>query len=234
METRVQMLSSGGQERLAWLAAWEACGREPFAHPGYVESFCAADDEPRLVHVVTSGGLAIMPVILRAMPGTRASGGGSLLDATSPYGYGGPYREGAASAEFWPGLLRAMEEVGAVSMFGRLALDAPIPETLPVGATLRVDSENVVVDRSRPPDEQWLHYEHKVRKNVKKALRADLGCEVKDAFTDVAEFAAHRGFITGESERLFDRGVTLPSGSALHDDEIGRVLSALRATLAAA
>jgi len=47
-------------------------------------------------------------------------------------------------------------------------------------------------------------------------------------------FAAHRGFITGESERLFDRGVTLPSGSALHDDEIGRVLSALRATLAAA
>jgi len=47
-------------------------------------------------------------------------------------------------------------------------------------------------------------------------------------------FAAHRSFITGESERLFDRGVTLPSGSVLRDDEIGRVLSALRATLAAA
>jgi dTDP-4-amino-4,6-dideoxygalactose transaminase len=47
-------------------------------------------------------------------------------------------------------------------------------------------------------------------------------------------FAAHRGFITGESERLFDRGVTLPSGSALHDDEIGRVIKALRAALVVA
>jgi len=44
-------------------------------------------------------------------------------------------------------------------------------------------------------------------------------------------FAAHRGFITGESERLFDRGVTLPSGSALQDDEIGRVLKALISVL---
>ena len=47
-------------------------------------------------------------------------------------------------------------------------------------------------------------------------------------------FASHRSFITGESERLFDRGVTLPSGSALQDDEIGRVIGALRATFAAA
>jgi len=37
-------------------------------------------------------------------------------------------------------------------------------------------------------------------------------------------FASSRAFVNGQSERLFDRGVTLPSGSVLHDDEIERVI----------
>jgi dTDP-4-amino-4,6-dideoxygalactose transaminase len=44
-------------------------------------------------------------------------------------------------------------------------------------------------------------------------------------------FAASRSFVNGESERLFDRGVTLPSGSALADDEIERVLKVVRNAL---
>jgi dTDP-4-amino-4,6-dideoxygalactose transaminase len=44
-------------------------------------------------------------------------------------------------------------------------------------------------------------------------------------------FAANRSFVNGESARLFDRGVTLPSGSALQDDEIERVIKVLHATL---
>jgi dTDP-4-amino-4,6-dideoxygalactose transaminase len=46
-------------------------------------------------------------------------------------------------------------------------------------------------------------------------------------------FASHRAFVNGESERVFDRGVTLPSGSALQDDEIERVLKVLNTTLSA-
>jgi len=45
-------------------------------------------------------------------------------------------------------------------------------------------------------------------------------------------FASHRSFVTGESERLFERGVTLPSGSALQDDDIERVLKVLKTVLA--
>jgi len=45
-------------------------------------------------------------------------------------------------------------------------------------------------------------------------------------------FAGHRSFVTGACERLFDRGVTLPSGSALQDDDIERVLKVLKTTLA--
>jgi len=45
-------------------------------------------------------------------------------------------------------------------------------------------------------------------------------------------FATNRSFVSGESQRLFDRGVTLPSGSALADDEIERVIKVLHTTMA--
>jgi dTDP-4-amino-4,6-dideoxygalactose transaminase len=45
-------------------------------------------------------------------------------------------------------------------------------------------------------------------------------------------FTSRRSFVSGESERLFDRGVTLPSGSALQDDEIERVVKVLKTALA--
>jgi len=47
-------------------------------------------------------------------------------------------------------------------------------------------------------------------------------------------FAETRSFVNGQSGQLFDRGVTLPSGSALQDDEIERVLKVLKTTLAVA
>lgn len=44
-------------------------------------------------------------------------------------------------------------------------------------------------------------------------------------------FASHRSFLNGVSEHLFDVGITLPSGAALRDDEVERVVTALRAAL---
>jgi dTDP-4-amino-4,6-dideoxygalactose transaminase len=46
-------------------------------------------------------------------------------------------------------------------------------------------------------------------------------------------FASHRAFVNGESERVFDRGLTLPTGSALQDDEIERVIKVLLNALGA-
>ncbi|WP_219722010.1 DegT/DnrJ/EryC1/StrS family aminotransferase [Microbacterium aurantiacum] len=45
-------------------------------------------------------------------------------------------------------------------------------------------------------------------------------------------FAKYRGEIDGTSEALFERGLTLPSGSALSDDQRGRVLGAISEYLA--
>jgi dTDP-4-amino-4,6-dideoxygalactose transaminase len=44
-------------------------------------------------------------------------------------------------------------------------------------------------------------------------------------------FASHRSFVTGTAEQLFDHGVTLPSGSALRDDDIERVVKVLHTAL---
>jgi dTDP-4-amino-4,6-dideoxygalactose transaminase len=44
-------------------------------------------------------------------------------------------------------------------------------------------------------------------------------------------FASNRSFVNGESERLFDRGVALPSGSALQDEQIERVIKVLHRAL---
>jgi dTDP-4-amino-4,6-dideoxygalactose transaminase len=44
-------------------------------------------------------------------------------------------------------------------------------------------------------------------------------------------YAVHRAAVTGVAERLFDRGVVLPSGSVLRDGDIDRVLDVLRRVL---
>ena len=44
-------------------------------------------------------------------------------------------------------------------------------------------------------------------------------------------FATAPAFTTGVSERLFHQGLTLPSGSALDDAAIDRVLAVLRGVL---
>jgi dTDP-4-amino-4,6-dideoxygalactose transaminase len=44
-------------------------------------------------------------------------------------------------------------------------------------------------------------------------------------------FASSRSFVSGRSQRLFEQGVTLPSGSALTDDEVEHVIKVLHTTL---
>ena len=42
-------------------------------------------------------------------------------------------------------------------------------------------------------------------------------------------FAGHRSFLSAVSDDLFERGMLLPSGSALTDDEVDRVVDAVLA-----
>ena len=179
-------------DRTAWLAAWRECSREPFAHPTYVELFARASGEQARCLVVRSGpAVAVLPFVLRPVPDECQGRDALLSDAISPYGYGGPYGTTEdLTARVWSFLADWMRAEGVVSMFGRLALGAGYPADLPAGATVKAVADNIVVDLTRSGPEQWLHYEHKVRKNVKKALQAELSVTIQPQFTDLAEFVA--------------------------------------------
>ena len=181
---------NSGADRQAWLDVWAATGREPFAHPSYVEAISGAGDRPIALAIEVDDGLALVPLLLRSI----SIGGIDAQDAISPYGYGGPFMSGDISYNhlfaIMDGWARAL---GLCSLFMRLSLDfepqsAPV---LPPGVSICDSGENVIVDLSRSEDELWSSYDRKVRKNVRKSLRG--GCQVSkhsdasqlDAFIDV-------------------------------------------------
>ncbi len=165
-------------DRARWCRLWEQCGSEPFAHPAYGRLVAQPGERPVALELGLPGGAALLPLILRPVPGGHH-------DATSPYGYGGPFFAGAADLG---GVLDAVTRWAAserlCSVFLRLSpgpAPAPRPDVVAVSRT-------VVVDLRRDPEQLWRGYEHKVRKNVRKAQRA--GCTVHhlDLSTEADDF----------------------------------------------
>jgi hypothetical protein len=187
---RVHVLrSDDAQDREAWLAAWSECGSEPYAHPAFVElSASSPGEQAHCLVARDDAGVVMLPFVVRPVPHSVPGLRPGLRDAISPYGYGGPYGTSEPLAVgVWSLLSEWMREEGVISMFVRLALDAPEPD-LPDGASVRLTADNIVVNLAETEAEQWGHYEHKVRKNVKKALRAELSVAVHPRFTDLDEF----------------------------------------------
>lgn len=122
--------------------------------------------------------------------------GETYYDIITPYGYGGPYTEGCSdveklTAEYNAAFSKYCEENNIVSEFVRFHLfeGCDIREYLDMDVVYL--SDNVVVDTTISPDDMWMKFEHKVRKNVKKArnnelvvLRDDKG-EYLDEFLDI-------------------------------------------------
>lgn len=150
-------------DRAVWLRRWRALGREPFAHPGFGELLAEPGD--RVCAIVSDSG-ALLPLRLRRIPGT------DLLDATGPYGYGGPYRaDGSASRQ--PALWGSFAAWGlrhrVVTAFGRMHPFDDEVVAAPESATL---ARGVTVVRSVLGDDAAVlaDCDRKVRKNVRRAL----------------------------------------------------------------
>nr|WP_300047963.1 GNAT family N-acetyltransferase [uncultured Nocardioides sp.] len=175
-----------------WLAAWAATGREPFAHPDFGPLFAGPDHECLAVCWDDDDGQVLLPLQVRGLPDDLAAslGDGAWRDATSPYGYGGPFVAGQPDlTAFWEACLAWMRDERVLAGFVRgsvVGSAAADPE--PIGVSSVPLSENVVVGLDLGADERWRRYEHKVRKNVKKALRHGLTTTVSPTFTDVAGF----------------------------------------------
>lgn len=176
-----------------WSDMWEATGREPFAHPGFAPLFAATDDEPVGVCWEDGKGRVLLPLVLRSLPDDVARGlpSGAWRDATSPYGYGGPFVVGEPDmAAFWEALLVWMRSANVLACFvrGSVVGSPPIDGATPGVRSVHL-ADNVVVGLDGSSDERWARYEHKVRKNVNKARRNGLTTVIAPGFADVADFA---------------------------------------------
>jgi Acetyltransferase (GNAT) domain len=172
-----------------WLARWEAWPeREVHAHPEYVRLY---ESEGRALCAVADG--VLYPFLLRDDP----------ADVVTPYGYGGAFRTGEADAgAFWRAFDAWAAEEGAVTELVRLSL---FPERLlPYPGEREPRLVNVVRDLAPPAEELWMDYEHKVRKNVKKARRSGLAVEIDEVgarLDDLVRLYEHTLDRRGAAER---------------------------------
>ena len=176
-------------DRAQWLALWhEWPSREVFAHPNYVGLFASTQEHAACAAWSSPTGGVLFPLILRSIGQEEwASASGGLLDLTSPYGYGGPFTWGDVDdAAFWHELRRWASSRGVVSCFARLSLfgDGLLG---PTGGE-QLNAPNVVRSLDLAPDALWMDYEHKVRKNVKRAQREGVYVEVDASASRLDDF----------------------------------------------
>jgi hypothetical protein len=173
------MNSSIAAERSLWLNAWTSWEeREVTAHPTYCELFCRPDDQAMCCLMEDDYGVVLFPFILRPLSsepwGTQYP---NKCDIITPYGYGGPFAWGRPDSQvFWHRFRKWATNSNVVSLFARLSLFED--QLIPFSGCVQVRSSNIVRTLEMPIDELWMDYEHKVRKNVKKARRSGLDVEV--------------------------------------------------------
>jgi hypothetical protein len=166
--------------RARWMTLWEASpDREVFANPDYAQLFCRKGELHACLAWCDAGGTVLFPLILRPMATEPWASDyiSDLWDATTPYGYGGAQVWGEPDGDgFW----RAFEEWARsrklVSLFVRLSLFPGAILPFP-GDVIEV-RPNVVRSLALAPDAMWMDYEHKVRKNTKRAQREGVRVEV--------------------------------------------------------
>jgi hypothetical protein len=163
-------------DRAVWIALWERWpSREVFAHPAYVDLF-ATEGSARCAVFEHGDATVLYPFVLRDVPG--ADDAAPARDTTTPYGYGGAVVFGrvdsGGAADFWEHYDAWAHENSVVSEFVRFSLNAQA--LLPYPGDVVYKQDNVVRDLTCSAEELWMDFDHKVRKNVKKAVRS--GVEV--------------------------------------------------------
>lgn len=174
----------------AWLGLWRArSGREVMAHPELARLFARPCDRVVCAAGEDAGGAILFPLVLRPLAAEPwASPGEDRWDATSPYGYGGPFAFGAPdAAAYWRAHAGWCRDAKVVSTFARLSL---FPRQLaPIPGPVETRLSNVVVPLEGGVDALWRGYEGKVRKWIGVAERAGLTVERDASGARLAAFA---------------------------------------------
>jgi CelD/BcsL family acetyltransferase involved in cellulose biosynthesis len=193
-------------ERAAWLAVWRRWPeREPWAHPDYVELFARDGDRPVAALGEDGDAAVLLPLILRPLAAEPwAAPGEEAWDATTPYGYGGPFTVGerAPDAEvFWRAYAGFCREARVATTFVRLSL---FEDELALGpavpGVVAERTRNVVVPLAGGAAGVRHAYDRDVRRRLRVAERQGLAVEIDrdgarlDAFCEIyAHTMARRG-----------------------------------------
>lgn len=201
-------------DRDLWLQLWQASGREPFAHPGYVELYAGGEAQARCALYETDSGQVFYPFLLRSISqetGTKPVAT-PAFDIISPYGYGGPlivekqpekdaHSVGSTSLSIqkekkealFNGFYREFHhwalETHIVSEFVRFHLFSEAREHY--YGLVEHNNDNVVCDLQRTEEALWKSVQPKVRRRVRSALKRgltveqDSNCESLNDFLEV-------------------------------------------------
>ncbi len=194
--------ASSASDLAAWLELWRRWpAREVQAHPEYARLFARGCDRVVCAAGEDGGRAVLFPLVLRPLSAEDwAPDGERRLDATTPYGYGGPYAWGPAGGDdrFWRAFGGWCRDEGIVSTFARLSL---FPEQLALAhapGAVEVRAANVVVPLAAGSDGLWQGYETKVRKWVRAARQAGVTVDIDrsgarlDAFVRVYDHTMRR------------------------------------------
>jgi Acetyltransferase (GNAT) domain len=183
------------RDRKTWIDLWEQWpGREIFGHPDYVRLYAVPRVQALCATASADGSYVLYPFLLRTL-GDEQYCDVSLRDCTdisTPYGYGGPFRWGAAwnpeagrafwlEFDAWAAKSRVVSEVVRLSLFPEILVEY-------IGDR-RVLLDNVV-RALNSEDELWRDFEHKVRKNVNKARAGGVTVRIDEKGDRLDDFLA--------------------------------------------
>jgi len=189
----MEVLSAEGQDRERWLELLaQIAPLETYAHPGWLRRYCSTAESPRLLVVRRPQGPLIFPIIVRslgALPWVPEPWREHVDVTGPPYGWTGPFGAGlddGTVARFWDAFA-AWGRANRVICDYRLFCPA-------AAATASYPGERVakmpvvVLEFPTTEDALWRQYDHKVRKNVKRARAAGLSVEMDESGNRLDEF----------------------------------------------
>lgn len=177
--------------------AWDALVRgfsnyDVYYLSGYVKEFrLHGDGEPLLFYGEADGVRGINVVMKRDIAADPHFAGSlpadTYFDFATPYGYGGWLLEGKGDpAPIFETYREWCKEHGIVSEFVRFSLFSSSRERYYGEVIPRTN--NVVRALDRPMDEMLMDFEHKVRKNLKKAEASGLEIRIDTVGDDLTDF----------------------------------------------
>lgn len=159
--------------------------------PAYARVFEETDGPSETFEFKNGFGEIRHTFLLREIP--MRIDGRTLYDISTPYGYGGPIILNSTDKDklmqsFAAAFKDYCRQRGIVSEFVRFHLTDNTDVRARYYGTTRFVKDNIIVPTDRPYDTLWTEYEHKVRKNVKKAHEYGLDIVIEQNMDHVEDF----------------------------------------------